>query len=169
MKLLDALLELDTGNDHHWTEDGLPSLETLGSMMDHVPTREEVTDAAPHFTRESPELPSSLELETALALEAQEEKVNAESRKLAAIRNKNDKVLVAKARSAEPEHIRNQKELQRHIDSQCELREARVARRNAVLKNLSPSDLKGSPLEEAMARKKNRNRPVRDPIVVGKG
>ena len=48
-KIREALAKLDKANDDHWTEDGLPVLEALGGKF----TREQVTAAAPKFTRET--------------------------------------------------------------------------------------------------------------------
>jgi hypothetical protein len=47
-----ALAKLDTLNDDHWTENGLPRLDALG-FKEKV-TRVEVTAAAPLFTRANP-------------------------------------------------------------------------------------------------------------------
>jgi hypothetical protein len=44
-----ALQKLDPKNDAHWTEDGLPALAALGFKKQ--PSRSEVTNAAPKFTR----------------------------------------------------------------------------------------------------------------------
>ena len=47
-----ALKALDTGNDNHWTADGLPRLDTVKMLAsDPTLTREKVADAAPSFTR----------------------------------------------------------------------------------------------------------------------
>ena len=47
-----ALKALDTGNDNHWTADGLPRLDTVKMLAsDPTLTREKVADAAPGFTR----------------------------------------------------------------------------------------------------------------------
>lgn len=47
-----ALLKLDTKNDDHWTEDGLPRVDALG--LPKGITRGAVTAAAPLFTRANP-------------------------------------------------------------------------------------------------------------------
>lgn len=52
MKIREALSTLDTKNDDHWTEDGLPRIDAIG--LDGV-TRSEVSAAAPAFTRSNPE------------------------------------------------------------------------------------------------------------------
>lgn len=52
-EIIDALKELDPKNGDHWTGDGLPKLSAL---KDVKANRQEVTAAAPHFTRENPTL-----------------------------------------------------------------------------------------------------------------
>jgi hypothetical protein len=44
-----ALQKLDPKNDAHWTEDGLPAIAALGFKK--APSRAEITNAAPKFTR----------------------------------------------------------------------------------------------------------------------
>jgi hypothetical protein len=47
-----ALSGLEVGNDNHWTQDGLPRLETIKLLAgDQSITREAVTAAAPGFSR----------------------------------------------------------------------------------------------------------------------
>lgn len=54
-KILEALAKLDVGNDNHWTEEGLPRMDTMKLMVgDQALTREAVTAAAPSFSRTSP-------------------------------------------------------------------------------------------------------------------
>jgi len=51
-KILDALKRLDHKNDNHWTEDGLPRVDTVKLLAgDSSITRELVTKEAPSFTR----------------------------------------------------------------------------------------------------------------------
>jgi len=51
-KILAALQKLDVNNDNHWTQDGLPRVETVRMLAsDQALTREQVTAAAPEFTR----------------------------------------------------------------------------------------------------------------------
>lgn len=52
-EIINALKELDPKNGDHWTGDGLPKLSAL---KDVKANRQEVTAAAPHFTRENPTL-----------------------------------------------------------------------------------------------------------------
>lgn len=55
--IIAALKALDTTNDAHWTTDGLPRLETVKYLAkDQSLTRDDVTNAAPGFTRTNTEL-----------------------------------------------------------------------------------------------------------------
>lgn len=52
--ITDALSKLDTANDNHWTQDGLPRLDTIRILAgDPSLTREAITAAAPGFNRAS--------------------------------------------------------------------------------------------------------------------
>lgn len=59
MKIVEALAQLDTGNDLHWTDDGLPSLEAVGSIYGKDVTRLTLTRLAPAFTRSTATDPAS--------------------------------------------------------------------------------------------------------------
>lgn len=51
-KITEALSKLDPSNDNHWTQDGLPRLDTVKILAgDPSLTREAVTAAAPDFNR----------------------------------------------------------------------------------------------------------------------
>lgn len=51
-KILEALSKLDATNDNHWTQDGLPRLDTIRILAgDPALTREAVTAANPNFNR----------------------------------------------------------------------------------------------------------------------
>lgn len=53
-KLAAALSQLDSSNPNHWTAEGLPRLDTLKMLAgDPSLTREQVTAAAPGYTREN--------------------------------------------------------------------------------------------------------------------
>lgn len=53
-KISDALSKLDPTNDNHWTQDGLPRLDTIKILAgDPSLSREAVTAAAPDFNREA--------------------------------------------------------------------------------------------------------------------
>lgn len=52
--IIEALQKLDPQNDNHWTEDGLPRLETVKFLSgDASLTRQAVTAVAPDFNREA--------------------------------------------------------------------------------------------------------------------
>lgn len=54
-KILTALALLDVGNDAHWTAEGLPRIDTVRLLAsDQSLTREDITSAAPTFSRTSP-------------------------------------------------------------------------------------------------------------------
>jgi hypothetical protein len=55
--ILSALETLDPEVDDHWTEDGAPRLDVVGKLLPNI-TREQVTRAAPLFSRSKPELPN---------------------------------------------------------------------------------------------------------------
>jgi hypothetical protein len=52
MEIVEALKTLDTANDNHWTQGGLPRMETVSMLVGNPKlTREEVEAAYPGFTR----------------------------------------------------------------------------------------------------------------------
>lgn len=54
MEIKDALAKLDPANPNHWTDDGLPRMETVKFLSGNASlTREQVTTAAPEFNREA--------------------------------------------------------------------------------------------------------------------
>lgn len=66
MNLKEALASLDVANDEHWTQDGQPRLDVLGTLTGGRVTR---SDLSPAFTRESQQ-PVKLD-ETEAAIEDQ--------------------------------------------------------------------------------------------------
>lgn len=53
-QIKDALAKLDPANPNHWTDDGLPRMDTIKILSgDPSLTREQVTTAAPAFNREA--------------------------------------------------------------------------------------------------------------------
>jgi len=51
-QIVEALKKLDVSNDNHWTEDGLPRVETVRMLVgDQSLDRKTITAAAPQFTR----------------------------------------------------------------------------------------------------------------------
>lgn len=56
-KILEALKQMDVGNDTHWTADGLPKLETVRFFAsDQSLSREDISNVAPKFKRSNPSL-----------------------------------------------------------------------------------------------------------------
>ena len=47
----EALSQLDTVNDKHWTAEGLPAVVAVAEILGMVVTREEITAVAPDFNR----------------------------------------------------------------------------------------------------------------------
>lgn len=59
-KILKALGELDVTNDNHWTAEGRPRIETVRLLVANGSlSRDEVTAAAPDFSRSNAVLPSA--------------------------------------------------------------------------------------------------------------
>lgn len=54
MNIKDALIQLDTANDEHWTSEGLPVIEVVKELLGRAVTRAEITSAAKGFTRKNP-------------------------------------------------------------------------------------------------------------------
>lgn len=53
-KILEALGKLDPSNDNHWTNDGLPRIDTVRMLAaDPSLTREAITAEAPNFSRQT--------------------------------------------------------------------------------------------------------------------
>lgn len=53
MQIKDALKKLDVKNDNHWTDDGLPRVDTIRLLVgDQTVTREHITREYPTFNRE---------------------------------------------------------------------------------------------------------------------
>lgn len=58
MTIIQALKQLDVGNDAHWTASGAPLMSVMEELTGNSDlTRAMVTEAAPLFSRDSPELP----------------------------------------------------------------------------------------------------------------
>lgn len=55
MELKEALASLDTEDDLMWTEGGMPKVDVIKELTgDDTLKRQDITDAAPQFTRENP-------------------------------------------------------------------------------------------------------------------
>lgn len=53
MDLKQALANLDTSDESHWTSDGLPRVDVVSTMIGVDVTRKQITDCAPGLTRTS--------------------------------------------------------------------------------------------------------------------
>ena len=54
-KIIETLLKLDKTNDNQWTQDGLPKVDVLKFLSGgETWTREQISEAAPGFTRSNP-------------------------------------------------------------------------------------------------------------------
>ncbi len=54
VSIVEALAALDVDNDEHWTDDGAPRMSVLKDLTGQDVTRQQVTDAAPKFSRGNP-------------------------------------------------------------------------------------------------------------------
>lgn len=54
MDIREALAKLDTMENEHWTADGAPKIDAVKDLLNRNVTRQEITDAAPKFSRENP-------------------------------------------------------------------------------------------------------------------
>lgn len=54
MDLREALSQLDTLNDDHWTGDGAPKIDAVKEILGGPVTRQDIINTAPHFSRENP-------------------------------------------------------------------------------------------------------------------
>lgn len=77
-KILEALQQLDPTDDGHWTNQGLPRMDVVEAIVgDKGIKRGDITNAAPGFTRETPQLPEeflkTLKPEASLEEEEEEE------------------------------------------------------------------------------------------------
>lgn len=57
MDIVEALRQLDEMNDDHWTADGAPAVDAVRSLLGRPASRQEITAAAPLFSRQNLELP----------------------------------------------------------------------------------------------------------------
>lgn len=61
MDIREALGQLDTMEDKDWTAEGQPAVERVSELMGEKVTRQQITNAAPHFTRQNTELEEVIE------------------------------------------------------------------------------------------------------------
>ena len=178
--IIEALKQLDANNDDHWTTDGHPRLDAVKELMGGTAvSREEVTKAAPAFSRSNLELPNT-EPQRADGTprpetEATEEVTDEELGKaIEAARKAQERVndlqnrIGRKAqKAADPGSKENP------IRQYLERQQAALAERKSVLDALNESGLKlgeiqktlKAPIDAAMARDKNRGRPTFTPKV----
>ena len=182
--ILEALKQLDANNDDHWTTDGHPRLDAVKELMGGTAvSREEVTKAAPAFSRSNLELPNTepqrADGTTQPAGTAPEEAADEEltvelGKAIEAARKAQERVndlqnrIGRKAqKAAEPSSKENP------IRQYLERQQAALAERKSVLDALNESGLKlgeiqktlKAPIDAAMARDKNRGRPTFTPKV----
>lgn len=195
MDIREALSQLDSMNDDHWTGDNVPRLDVLSELVGRKVTRKEVFDAAPKFSRTSMEIPTEptadsgaegggepetgsfatmpmkefmsllVELapeglvslresidEAALELDRQEAAL-----KQARVNLKIMKVQTTRRLNNIAPDFTTQQAIQHHLQTQHELRAAKVAATRELLKGLKPSDLDPrAMIDRAMARKNQR-------------
>lgn len=56
MNIREALSQLDSMEDEHWTTDGAPKVEAVSELVGEKVSRQDIIDTAPHFSRENMEL-----------------------------------------------------------------------------------------------------------------
>lgn len=54
MDIREALSNLDPFNDDQWTDEGAPKIDVLKELLGRPVTRQEIIDAAPHFSKDNP-------------------------------------------------------------------------------------------------------------------
>lgn len=54
MDIREALSQLDTLDDDQWTTEGAPKIEAVKELLGSPVTRQDIINAAPHFSRENP-------------------------------------------------------------------------------------------------------------------
>lgn len=57
MDIKEALSQLDTLNDDHWTQSGDVRIEAVAKLVGSAVTRQEIINVAPHFNRTNVDLP----------------------------------------------------------------------------------------------------------------
>ncbi|MAD98774.1 MAG: hypothetical protein Unbinned200contig1000_12 [Prokaryotic dsDNA virus sp.] len=63
MEIKEALAQLDSMEDSHWTADGAPATAAVTEIIGRKVSRQEIIDAAPKFTRENMDLSEKQEEE----------------------------------------------------------------------------------------------------------
>lgn len=165
-EILEVLKTLDPAKEEHWTDDGLPSLEFLSKKMNVPVKRVDVTNAAPHFTKENPQLDvvsgkkeekldvlakevSSAEME----LEKARKQLEKAQRAVSEAQAKHDSALEKQKTNSGVDS--NIEEIQKYLKKQADLREEAHGRAKKLIDagiDLSLFSDK-APIDKAMARK----------------
>ena len=132
MDVLEALALLEQDNDEHWTNDGKPALAVVRELTEKPElTRAEITAAAPHFTRVSPDL-TPVEVEVASVKVAEDAVSRAAKRAAEAQAAKEaaealrDKVTLEVQAKQKPRHVLNMEAIRKVIEQSRKDRETRT-------------------------------------------
>jgi hypothetical protein len=160
MEIHEALLLLDTSDDAKWTGDGLPRVEFVSELVGRDLSRQEITDAAPHFSRENAVVEKAGVVAAADAevkkadIEIQEAATAEEQARVkkqaGAIRRA--EALKEKAKHGDPDHVANQKRIKAWQKQQQENRRKAAELR---AKMGAPGDAR-APIDQAYARPNRR-------------
>jgi len=74
MDIKEALAQLDSMEDSHWTADGAPAVDAVSGLVGKKVTRADITNAAPKFSRENMDL-TEVETTNAVSEEGQGQEV----------------------------------------------------------------------------------------------
>lgn len=121
-KLISALGQLDTSNDDHWTQEGLPRLDVLKTMTGETVTRAQIFEISKTFNRYN----TSLEDET---VEGEESEAETEEQGEAETTTEAEQVVVT-AKEGEPENFKliEQEYLEAKLTLQAATNKFEVAR-----------------------------------------
>lgn len=179
-KIKETLALLDSGDDSHWTDDGLPRLDVVSSLSGVKVTRDDVNQIAPGFSRGGTTTGGAPKTDAAAverariealkaqvkgqqaAVEEQQQVVAAEAAKLREMNAQTDARIKELETAEKDSPVANQLAIMEFLRVQHETRIARHAAQAALLKGIDPKILgKGSRLDQALARKAGRggNRP----------
>jgi len=174
MTIKDALLTLDPENDEQWTEEGLPKIDIIASLVnpdatDPTITVDMITEAIPGFCRDKAKVknvqkgPTIGQLDARInELSGQRNDLDGQIKSLQFQRDRlQDQETAKDSRASDMQGVVD------YIKSQGALRAARVNRSSQLLKGLDPKTINpAAPIDQAMARKKARGetRPVRQPM-----
>jgi len=106
MDIKEALDQLDSLNDEHWTDDGFPALKAVSEIMGREVSRKEIIDADPSFSRSSEAVVDSLpeltpiekeEVETTLQFEDLQKEIIIKQKQMDVIKQELEKLYSASA------------------------------------------------------------------------